>query len=145
MSDTLALERLKIWFSKEVATKPRDSTAWRGGDWMQLSEAEEEVFGLTLDDMAEASTAYMAWESILGLTEFGLDKDSGLQDALCDTYPFLAEARRSVDTVPLDHSDMRASWREFAALLGIGTRVSTAFFAKMRLWEVRKGILVYED
>ncbi|WP_193746578.1 hypothetical protein [Ruegeria sp. ANG-R] len=47
--------------------------------------------------------------------------------------------------MPLDHSDMWASWREFAALLGIGTRVSTAFFAKMRFWEVRKGIVVYED
>ena len=64
MSATPATDRLRAWIEERSRGDALD--AYRGHDWMQLTEAEEEVFGLALADMAAVSTVFHEWEALIG-------------------------------------------------------------------------------
>lgn len=145
MSSHSSVERLQAWHLAQVEKGQSDLSKFRGnGDWTQLSPAEEDVFQLALDDMPALTAAWWAWECVAGIVDASLGDASLIDDLRCEV-PFLAGARHSILSLPVDHPDVRAAWSRFAALLGIGTRTAHAFFAKRYLWDVRRGLISYPD
>jgi len=99
----------------EVA-KPYD--CYRGADWWQLSEAEEEVFGLRLDHM---HALVLAWQWFTAVADIA---HNDYHDS-----PLCLAVRAEADFIEPRCLDLPA-WGRFAQLLGIPTALSFRWFWK---------------
>jgi len=127
MTAKTVTEQLAATIKDHASTHP-DPQHYRGYDWWHLTEEEEYVFSLELEDMALLVATFEIYEAILDIahTDFrGTD--------LCN------KAQLEFDW--LTHREPKlAEWQRFAALFGTSFRKAHAYFEKRNFWDVRNGI-----
>lgn len=107
-----------------------------GEDWFQLSQHEEEVFGIDADRVPVMVAAWEAYEALIGRTS-GTRWDMKHQPAL----DMVKAERPDILTGDDEHA-----WSEFAAAYGgLTNREAWQWYAKHEAWLQRAGILIFKD
>lgn len=76
----MSLEKLKEIIRKETeGANPND---FKGDNWNLLSQAEQDVFQLELEDMPKLVAVYSAWEQLVGIVVEGIAGDEALCSAI---------------------------------------------------------------
>ncbi|SNY93884.1 hypothetical protein SAMN04515647_4205 [Cohaesibacter sp. ES.047] len=139
-----ATDRMRLHFyQQQQALAGVDPASYRGDDWYQLSASEEQVFGLTLQDMPGLAALWDCFELVLGLIEPG-DGATGLtRDVILGVRQeneWLGGAANQ--TVPLVSSEL---FTQFASCFGVSNRLAHAFYYKYEFWQMRSGIISFGD
>ena len=100
-----------------------------GPDWFQLTPAESEVFGLTLDELPALVAAFEMFEGI-----------AAIADNHFAGTPLCAKAQSGLAFIRPGTRDLGA-WTRFAGLLGIPSRLAFAWFWKHQFWLERQGLV----
>jgi len=144
MSATPATDRLRAWIEERSRGDALD--AYRGHDWMQLTEAEEEVFGLALADMAAVSTVFHEWEALIGRVDGELWPEMpSAAAAIRAEHPFIAAIRGKHAADALSPGEFVEGFQQFAALFGISSRTAHAFHYKRLFWDIRRRLVTFRD
>lgn len=146
MTTTLATDRLRAWVEVQDSARATGLGAYRGADWMQLTEAEEQVFDLTLAAMPALVATFIEWEVLIGQTDEGEwheMKDAAA--AIRAEHPFIEaiRARRAAGT--LTPGEVVEGFQQFAALFGISYRAAHAFHYKRLFWDIRRRLVQFRD
>ncbi|WP_319529064.1 hypothetical protein [uncultured Cohaesibacter sp.] len=119
-----------------------DLAGYRGDEWFQVTDAEEQVFGLGPDDMPAMAVLWDWFELMLGLVEpyegCGLTEDL-IRDVRKE-LDWLEELLR--EPVPTVSSEL---FTKFASYFGVTNRKAHAFYCKYEFWQVRRGIISFSD
>lgn len=102
---------------------------YSGPDWFQLTPAESEVFGLTLDELPALVAAFEMFEGIAAIA----DNDFA-------GTPLCTKAQSGLAFIRPGTRDLGA-WTRFAGLLGIPSRLAFAWFWKHQFWLERQGLV----
>ena len=102
-----------------------------GYNWYQVSEEESEVFGLCPADMPKLAAVH---ELYFCAVEVAFVQPEAEVRSIRAELPWLS-------SVVVD----KGEWLQFAALFGISNRQAYAFFCKYEYWEVREGLVAYQD
>ncbi len=106
---------------------------FRGPDWYQVSDCEQEVFGLLPEMMARVVTVYEIYAAIADI-----DHNDFHGTDLC------VEARQAYPWIEPRRIDIE-SFQRFASLFDISNRQAHAFLFKHAFWEIRQGIAGFKD
>ena len=112
-----------------------NTTNWRGYDWWQLSEEDEFVFSLDLEDMPLLIAVFSVYQCVLPITDSDLSKEE---------YEFCRATISEFSWFTKDNIEEK-EWLRFAALFGISNRTAMAFHQKHYFWEVRNTGVTYSD
>ena len=99
--------------------------SYRGADWWQLYEFEEQVFGITLAEMPGLVEVWSMFEAIADVA----DNDFA-GSALC------LAAQSALPFIRPGHLDPEA-WSRFARSMGIPARLAVAWYWKQHFWTER--------
>lgn len=131
--ETDAFDRLRVIVRNEVEKIGFNVGTAYGNDWHFLSEAEAEVFDLTLDDMPSLVAIWCAYEEIAGVCDM-LDLPAEL----------VAELRASMPWIKPRVTDA-LEFSQFAGFFGISKRKADAWFWRLFFFQARSGIVFYDD
>lgn len=146
MSATPATDRLRAWIKEFGLARAGELDAYRGHDWMQLTEAEEEVFDLALADMAAVSTVFHEWEALIGRVDGELWPEMpSAAAAIRAEHPFIEVIRRKHAADTLAASELVEGFQQFAALFGVSYRTAHAFHYKRLFWDIRHHLMTFRD
>lgn len=135
-----ATERLHDLIRREIEINGNHAfTREHGADWFELSAAEAEVFGLSLDHMPSLIAVWTAFEAVTDMASGGFEPyDPALFAAVRAEHPWLEEAR-------VKRTQEHTHFLRFAKLFGIPYRLAHAWYAKQDFWNARAGVTYYED
>lgn len=111
-----------------------------GYHWDQLSEAEAEVFNLSLDIMPDLVALYVAYEATLNICVMYDPTPANLNilKEVRDEYPWLKRAyERSTQSC--------RDFQSFGKLFGYPHRLTYAFYHKREIYDYRLGLFVFSD
>ena len=146
MTSTPATDRLRAWMEMQEAARSAGLDAYRGADWMQLTEAEEQVFGLTLAAMPALATISMEWEVLIGQTDEGQWHEMKAEAAAIRAeHPFIEAIRSKRAAGTLTAGEVVEGFQQFAALFGIPYRAAHAFHYKRLFWDIRRRLVMFRD
>jgi len=129
-----APQSLRAWVEARAAELQELGVhAYIGYDWFEVSPPEISVFGLKPGEMPRLVSIVEAYE---GITESAHNDFHGT--APCE------EARAALPWVCDNTDDLRAFMR-FCVLFGVRKRKSYALYCKMRFWEMRVGVMYFDD
>jgi hypothetical protein len=131
---TTTEEQLRILIDQEARRlEAQGPDHLKGDDWFQVSAAEQAVFGLDPETMAQVVVAFDAY---LAIADIALNAFH--DTALCQ------DARKAFPWIVKGQSDAEA-FRRFAGLVGVSNRQAEAFYWKHAFWEVREGLVSFWD
>ena len=107
--------------------------SFRGNDWWQLSDAEQEVFGLELSQMGLLVTVYDAYEGVVGISH----NDFYAHKELC------AGVRAALPWLTTD-TGSENEFRKFADLFAIAQDKAHCIYHKISLWQYRQGLVSFQ-
>lgn len=133
-----ALDDLRAAFTRDL-NKSGPVESYRGNDWWQLSEAEEEVFGIELEDVPALASAWSIYEGIADIAhnEF---HDTDLSRTVQAAYPWIV-APLWVD----QRVNELETWQRFARMLGIPSRRGFQWYFKRHFDDEHVNIYSDED
>lgn len=105
----------------------------KGDDWWQLSEAEQQVFGLDLSEMSLLITVYDAYEGVIGVSHNDFHANADLCARLRVALPWLSK-----------YSGSEQEFRKFADLFGVAQDKAHCIYQKIALWQYRQGLLTFQ-
>lgn len=111
--------------------RPDGST---GGNWFELSEAEEEIFQIDRDRFPRMVTTYECYEALKGLSG-----DPQWDEKLIDL------ARRRYPAWSGAGTDEFEFYAFAKALGGLTNREANAIWCKQHFWTVRLGVVTFRD
>lgn len=106
---------------------------FRGGDWWQLDEAEDHVFGLELAAMPLLVEVWSLFEAIADVAH-----NDFWGTPLCDA------AMRALPFIKPRHLELEA-WVRFAGMLCIPSRAAFAWYWKHHFWDERARLITRFD
>lgn len=132
--DGAAPQGLRAWVEARTAELQEIGVdAFIGYDWFEVSPPEISVFDLKPGEMPRLIPIVEAYEGIAGTTH----------NDFHDTAP-CEEARAALPWVS-DNTDELGAFMRFCALFGVRKRKSYALYFKMRFWEMRVGVMYFDD
>ena len=146
MTTTPATDRLRAWMEMQEAARAAGLDAYRGADWTQLTEAEEQVFDLTLAAMPALVATFIEWEVLIDQTDEGQwpeMKDAAV--AIRAEHPFIEAIRAKRAAGTLTPGEVVEGFQQFAALFGIPYRAAHAFHYKRLFWDIRRRLVLFRD
>jgi len=146
MTTTPATDRLRAWVETQDSARAAGLDAYRGADWMQLTEAEEQVFDLTLAAMPALVAIFIEWEVLIGQTDGGAWPE--MEDAtvaIRAEHPFIEATRAKRTAGTLTPSEVVEGFQRFAGLFGISHRAAHAFHTKRLFWDIRRRLVLFRD
>jgi hypothetical protein len=127
-------ERLHALCAEATA---RGADSYRGNDWCELNEAEEEIFAIPRERFPVLVVAWQAYQAFCGVIDA---EDAGLDDDVINA----ARAKH-----PDLYSDAEMSNTGFQRLAaewcGVSNREAHAMYCKTDLWNIRNGLVRYVD
>lgn len=122
MSSKTAVDDLAAFIQQTQAdwANDPDNPTYRGSDWWQLSEEEEQVFSLSLDDMPELVGTWGAYQLVL---------ENWHEEPFITArseLPWLAKCE-----------DNQHDWQRFATLFSVPEKNAAAFYWKDHFWTER--------
>lgn len=146
MTTAPATDRLRAWVATQDSVRAAGLDAYRGSDWMQLTEAEEQVFDLTLAAMPALTTVFVEWEVLIGQSDGGAWPEmDGAAAAIRAEHPFIEAIRSKRTAGTLTPSEVVGGFQQFAALFGISYRTAHAFHYKRLFWDIRRRLVLFRD
>jgi hypothetical protein len=106
-----------------------DSERYHGGNWWQLSDAEESVFGIDRGRYPRMMTVWSCYEAFKNIA-YSLSWEDGLIEQACRQHPDWCVAG-------ISESEFSAFADAFG---GLTQREAHAFYAKHDFWCVRAGV-----
>lgn len=129
MPDENPIDRLRAAIETKISHDLEAGlNRFRGRDWSQLTDAEAEVFELTIDDMPRLVTVFVAYEDIIGMRESAFPIDHTLRADVLAALPWLTPDTRS-----------DVEFRRFAELFDVPPDKAYAISWKIFLWQKRQG------
>jgi hypothetical protein len=113
---------------------------------MQITEAEEKVFDLTLAAMPALVATFIEWEVLIDQTDEGQwpeMKDAAV--AIRAEHPFIEAIRAKRAAGTLTPGEVVEGFQQFAALFGIPYRAAHAFHYKRLFWDIRRRLVQFRD
>ena len=133
-ADTGVTDELRAWIDRETADlQRRGHEMFTGHDWFQVRAEETSVFALTPEEMPRLTAVFTAYEAI-----------AGLGDNEFHGSPLCARARGALPWVCDAANDLQ-NFMRFFQLFGVRKRKSYALYFKMRFWEMRGGVMYFDD
>jgi hypothetical protein len=127
-------EQLDAAIANAEAKAEADPDAYRGSDWWQLSDSEEEVFEISRDRWPRMMTVFHCYEAFKRTAD-----SSEWDDALIE----LARQQRPGWCGPVPSFE---EFSRFAQAFGsLTNREAHAVYTKQEFWTVRLGVMVYAD
>lgn len=146
MMTTPATDRLRAWVATQASARAADLDACRGADWTQLTEAEEQVFDLTLAAMPALVATFIEWEVLIGQSDGGAWPEMEAQAAsIRAEHPFIEAIRAKRAAGTLTPGEVVEGFQRFAALFGISHRAAHAFHTKRLFWDIRRRLVQFRD
>ena len=128
-----AITRLKEYVENDTVFLDTDYDRYRGGDWHRLSQSEEDVFELTLEQMPILVAVYNAYEGVVSICYNDIYGEKQLCTAVREELE-LTEGLSSLN-----------EFQKFAKLFDVPYRLAHAFYYKHDFWLARCGILRFSD
>jgi hypothetical protein len=138
MTDNMKSWTLKDQLESETADTERsaaeDSERYHGGEWWQLSDAEESVFDIDRVRFPRMITVWSCYEAFKNIA-YSLSWEDGLIDQACLQHPDWCSAGVS-----------EGEFSDFAKEVGGLTHWEAhTFYTKHDYWRVRAGLSHYHD
>lgn len=127
----MSLERAKRHIDYQIAEFGIPDR-YRGPDWWQLSEAEEDVFGLVLEDMPRLLEVWVLYEDAIDITSYVRDTS------------IITEIREVCDWLTPLLVD-RAEWTRFSKLFGVPRRLAEAYYDKWFWYNMTRNMATFRD
>ena len=136
MTDSTKPRTLKDQLESETADTERsaavDSERYHGGDWWQLTDAEESVFVIDRERFPRMITVWSCYEAFKNIA-YSLSWEDGLIEQACQQHPDWCSAGIS-----------ESEFSDFAkAFGGLTHREAHVFYTKHDFWRARAGISQY--
>src|ERR1700724_1724884 len=136
MTDSTKPRTLKEQLESETADTERsaavDSERYHGGDWWQLTDAEESVFVIDRERFPRMITVWSCYEAFKNIA-YSLSWEDGLIEQACQQHPDWCSAGIS-----------ESEFSDFAkAFGGLTRREAHVFYTKHDFWRARAGISQY--
>lgn len=131
------IAKLKAFIRADMETYANAGLHY-GGEWWALSEAEAEVFGLSLDVVPSLLAIWCAFEASIDICYPWTEDHSALFAEVRQALPWIGE---KAALHQLDADD----FVRFARLVDMPTRYAEAWFYKRHFQDARSGILQYKD
>lgn len=136
-----ATQQLAALIHRDIETGHKPYAEEYGCDWDNLSEAEAEVFDLSLDEMPSLVAVWCAYEGVLTICDL-LGMPKGLAEAVRAEHPFMAALCHDPNEPP----EISLEWfQAFATLFNVPYRSSHAWFAKVWFHRLRTEGVTYKD
>jgi len=126
-------DRLKPLCEKALA----DQDSYRGGDWFQLSDAEETVFAIDRRRYPVLVVAWQAYQAFCGVID---PEVAGLDDEAVE-----AERGRYPELFVEEELSEAGFARLGAEWCGLTSREAHAMYYKIDFWYIRAGLVNYDD
>lgn len=111
-----------------------------GHHWDQLSEAEAEVFNLSLDIMPDLVALWVAYEAVSNICVMydATSENLNILEGVRDEYPWLKRAyEKKVQSC--------RDFERFGKLFGYPYRLTYAAYHKREIYDYRMGLFVFSD
>lgn len=135
-------EQLKAHYRRQVEINGTHPYAQSYGcEWHDLTDAEEHVFGITLDHMPSFVALWMTYELVLDIADGFPPGDAPpdtLIEAVRDDHPWI---RKAMDPP----TETIENFQAFAKLMGVPFRLSHAFYYKRMYHDIRAGDVRFSD
>jgi hypothetical protein len=136
MTDSAKPRTLKDQLESETADMERsaavDSERYHGGDWWQLTDAEESVFVIDRKRFPRMITVWSCYEAFKNIA-YSLSWEDGLIEQACQQHPDWCSAGIS-----------ESEFSDFAkAFGGLTHREAHTFYTKHDYWRARAGVSQY--
>ena len=136
MTDSAKPRTLKDQLESETADMERsaavDSERYHGGDWWQLTDAEESVFVIDRKRFPRMITVWSCYEAFKNIA-YSLSWEDGLIEQACQQHPDWCSAGIS-----------ESEFSDFAkAFGGLSHREAHVFYTKHDFWRARAGVSQY--
>ena len=127
-------DQLDAFIAEDEAKAKTNPDMYRGPDWWQLSDAEEQVFDIRRDDWPRLFNVFWCYEA------FKLIAHSAEWDQA------LIEQTRQQRPEWCDTPSTNEEFCAFAQAFGdLTNREADALYVKQQFWTVRLGVVVYAD
>ena len=136
MTDSTKPRTLKDQLESETADTERsaaeDSERYHGGDWWQLTDAEESVFVIDRGRFPRMITVWSCYEAFKNIA-YSLSWEDGLIEQACQQHPDWCSTGIS-----------ESEFSDFAkAFGGLTHREAHVFYTKHDFWRARAGVSQY--
>ena len=132
-----ATEAVHALIRRSIESGDQTYTREYGYEWYNLSEAEAEVFQLSLDDLPSLAALWAAYCELLDIS-YMLDIPDDIVTAFIAEHPWIAEERAT-------RAASLESFQRFAKLFGMPLRQSFKWWAKYDFWQLRIGVIHFSD
>ena len=132
-----ATEAVHALIRRDIESGDHNYTREYGYDWFNLSEAEAEVFDLSLDDLPSLVAVWIAYDELIDACHM-MNIPEDIVTAFLVEHPWMAEERAT-------RAGSLQSFQRFAKLFGIPLRQSFKWWAKYDFWQLRIGVIHFSD